>query len=159
VQGAQFLYNFLLDGKEISAVSEDNSIHLRILHLSDGWHELRAVARIKHLVEFSAFADKAILVNRMGRSITIQPEVNRLGKHEHGIKVEVGGQQMPQKLRLVSGALVLDEQVFDPEVELVLDEQMIGEGPQRIRAVGVYADGMEVSSPPVTFGIEFNSEG
>lgn len=159
VQNVQFLYNFLLDGKEIRGVSDDHSVHLRILHLSDGWHELRAVARIKHLVEYSTFSDKAITVNRMGRSIKIQPEVKKLGKYEHGITVKVGGQQMPEKIRLVSGALVLDEQVFDSDAELVLDEQLIGEGPQRIRAIGVYSDGMEVSSPPVTFGITFNTDG
>ncbi|WP_372809134.1 hypothetical protein [Pontiella sp.] len=158
VPNVQFLYSFLLDGKEIREVSEDNSVHLRLLKLSDGYHELRAVARIKHLVEFSASYDKAIMVNRMGRSVTILPQISRLAKHEHGIKVQVGGPQMPKKVRLVSGELVLDERIYDPEAELVLDERMIGEGPNRVRAVAVYEDGMEVSSPPASLGISFAAE-
>jgi hypothetical protein len=157
VQNVQFLYSFLLDGQEVSPVSEDNSIHIRLLKLSDGYHELRAVARIKHMVEFSASFDKPIMVNKMGRSVAILPEVVKIGQHENGIKVTVGGQQMPEKLRLVCGELVLDEQVYDPEAELVLDELMIGEGPNQVRAVAIYADGMEVSSPPISFGIKFSA--
>jgi hypothetical protein len=158
VPNVQFLYSFLLDGKEIREVSEDNSVQLRLLKLSDGYHELRAVARIKHLVEFSASSDKAIMVNRMGRSIKILPQINRLAKHEHGIKVQVGGAQMPKKVRLVSGELVLDERIYNSEAELVLDERMIGEGPTRVRAVAIYEDGMEVSSQPASFGISFAAE-
>ncbi len=158
VQNATFLYSFLLDGKEIQEVSPDNSVRIRLLKLADGYHELRAVARIKHLVEFSASFDKAIMVNKMGRSVTILPEVRKIGRNEHAIKVQVGGQQMPAKLRLVSGGLVLDEQIFDAGAELVLDELLIGEGPNRVRAIAVYEDGMEVSSPPVSFGIKFGSD-
>ncbi len=156
---AKFLYSFMLDGKEIQAASEENSVHLRLLHLSDGYHELRAVARIVSMVEFNASASKAIMINRMGRSIVIQPNVTRLAKHEHGIKVKVLGAQQPEKLRLVFGELILDEQVYDSNAELVLDELAVGEGPSRIRAVAVYADGTEVSSVPMNIGIKFNTDG
>ncbi len=156
---AKFLYSFLLDGKEIQKASEENSIHLRLLHIADGYHEIRAVARIVNMVQFNASMTKGIMVNRMGRSVTIQPDVSRLAKHEHGIKVKVGGAQKPEKLRLVFGKLVLDEQIYDPDAELVLDELAVGEGPSRIRAVAVYADGMEVSSAPLNIGIKFNTDG
>ena len=63
--------------------------------------------------------------------------------------------EMPVKVRLVCGELVLDETIYDPEAELVLDELMVGEGPNRIRAIAIYADGMEVSSAPTSFGIKF----
>jgi uncharacterized protein (TIGR03790 family) len=155
---ARFLYSFLLDGIEIKSASEDNSVHLRMMHLSDGYHELRAVARIVNMVQFSASADKAIMVNRMGRSISILPEVSKLAKHEHGIRTKVLGAEMPEKIRLVFGQRVLDEQIYDPDAELVLDELMVGEGPSRIRAVAVYADGMEVSSPPLSIAIKFSAE-
>lgn len=154
---AKFLYSFFLDGKEIKAASADNSVYLRLYRLADGYHEIRAVARIINMVQFSASADKSIMVNRLGRSITILPEVKRLAKHEHGIKVQVLGKQMPEKLRLVFGELVLDEQVYDPDSELVLDELMVGEGPSRIQAVAVYADGMEVRSAPLSIGIKFHT--
>ncbi|MBT8042524.1 MAG: TIGR03790 family protein, partial [Pontiella sp.] len=153
-----FLYSFLLDGKEIRGVSEDASVLLRIKNLSDGYHELRAVARIKHLVQFSASADKSIMVNKKGRSTTILPEVVTLGKQLHGMKVRTDGPENPSLLRLVSGELVLDEQPYDPEAVLKLDELMLGEGPNRVRAVAIYSDGMEVSSPPINFGIKFNTD-
>jgi hypothetical protein len=48
-----------------------------------------------------------------------------LGKHEHGIKVNIGGPEMPEKIKLVSGEVVLDEKVFAEDVELV--EEYLGE--------------------------------
>ena len=154
-QGVQFLYSYLLDGKEIQAPTDDASIYLRVAGLSDGYHELRAVARIKHLVQFNASVDKPFTVDRMGRSVAILPAIGKVGKHEHSIKVRIGGEELPEKLRLICGELVLDEKPFALDAELVLAELRIGEGPNRIRAIAIYADGMEVSSPPVNFGIKF----
>ena len=156
LQNVQFIYSFLLDGKEVQPPSDDPNFFLRIANLSDGYHELRAVARIKHLVQFNAMAEKSITINRMGRSLSILPDVSRLGKHEHGIKVKVAGMELPKKLRLVCGEQVLDEKAYASDAELVLDELIIGEGPNRIRVIAIYADGMEVSSPPTNFGIKFS---
>jgi len=97
-------------------------------------------------------------VNYMGRSVAFLPEIKKIGKHEHGIKVQVGGMEMPEKLKLVSGELVLDEKPYAEDVELVLNELAIGEGPNRIRAIAIYADGMEVSSAPSRFEIKFDGQ-
>lgn len=156
--GAQFLYSFLLDGKEIAAPSEEPSVYLRVIKLADGYHELRAVARIKHLVQFSASTDKPFTIDRMGRSVTILPDVVKIGKYEHVVKTSIGGTEMPVRLRLVSGELLLDEKPYMPDAELVLDELLVGEGPNHIRVIAVYADGMEVSSAPVGFEIKFSTE-
>ncbi len=151
------LYSFLIDGKVFGEVSEDPSAFIRVAKLADGYHELRAVARIKHLVEFNASVVKPFTVDRMGRSVVIDPNIRKIGKNEHAVKVQIGGMETPETMRLVSGEQVIDEKMYDSEVELVLDELLIGEGPNRIRAIAIYADGMEVSSPPVSFGIKFNS--
>ncbi len=156
IKGAEFLYTFLLDGKVMREKSSDPSLYLRVANLSDGYHELRVVACLKHRVQFNASIDKPFTVNRMGRSIAILPAIAKLGKNEHGIKVQVWGMEQPEKLRLVCGERVLDEKPHASDVELVLDELAIGEGPNRIRAVAVYADGMEVSSPPTIFEIKFS---
>ncbi len=158
VPDIEFLYSFLLDGKEVREVSTDPAMYVRADRLADGYHELRAVVRIKHQVEFSAFADKAFTVDRMGRSISILPDTRKTGKYTHGIKVQVGGMEAPEKLRLVSGEQVLDEKSYAPDAELVLDELLIGEGPNRIRSIAIYADGMEVSSAPLNFEIKFDVE-
>ena len=155
LQNVLYQYAFFMDGKEIQAFSENNSVHVQLHNLSDGYHELGVVASIHHLIEFNQAAMKPITVKKRGRSISILPQINRLGKHEHGIKVDIGGSEKPEKIRLVSGELILDEKIYDPETELVLDELMVGEGPNRVQAVSVYADGMEVASPPIRFGITF----
>ena len=107
------------------------------------------------MVEFNMSVIKPIMVSKKGRSITIQPNIQRLAKHEHGMRVRIGGAELPVNVKLVSGVVTLDEKVYEDEVELVLDETLLGEGPNRVRAVAVYADGMEVSSPPFSFGISF----
>lgn len=157
-KNAEILYSFMIDGNEVQAPSENTAFRLRVGTVSDGWHELRVVARIKNMVEFNATAVKPIIVNVRGRSITLSPEVEKLGKHEHAMRVSIGGNEKPKSIKLMTGLLVLDEKVYTEEVELVLDELMVGEGPNRVRAVAVYSDGMEVSSKPVTFGIKFDTE-
>jgi len=155
VQKVEILYSFLIDGKEIRGVSGDPTIYVRAGKMADGYHELRAVARLKHAVQFNASVDKPFTVDRMGRSVSILPDVQKTGEYVHGVKVHIDGAELPEKLRLVSGEQMLDEKAYAPEAELVLDELLIGEGPNRIRAIAVYADGMEVSSEPISFEIKF----
>lgn len=155
IQNAEFLYSFLLDGKAIRGVSDDPTVYIRARKLADGYHELYGVVRLKHSVQFSAMAIKPFTVDCMGRGISILPNTRKIGKHEHAVRVQIEGMEMPEKLRLVSGMQVLDEKSYDPEAGLVLNELLIGEGPNRMRAIAVYADGMEVSSAPIDFGIEF----
>lgn len=157
-QNVEVLYSFLLDGKEIRGVSEDSTVYIRALKMADGYHELRAVARIKHTVEFSRSAVKPFVVACKGRSVTIEPNVQKTGRHTHGVNVQIGGEEMPETLRLVSGERVLDEKDYAPDAGLTLDELVIGEGPNRIRVIAVYADGMEVSSAPINFKIQFIAE-
>ncbi len=158
LQKVEILYSFLLDGKEIRGVSDDPSVYVRARKMADGYHELRAVARLNHLSQFSASVDKPFTVDCMGRSVSILPNVRKAGKCEHGIKVQVDGAELPEKLRLVSGEQMLDEKAYAPDAELVLNELLIGEGPNRIRAIAVYADGMEVSSAPIDFEIKFSAD-
>jgi uncharacterized protein (TIGR03790 family) len=155
VPNVQFLYSFLLDGKEIRGLSDDPTVYVRALKMSDGYHELRTIVRIKHTVEFNASAVKPFYVDRAGRSVSLRPAVEKTGAYTHAVQVDIGGTEMPEKLQLVSGIRVLDEVPYSPEAQLTLDEQQIGEGPNRIRAVGIYPDGMEVSSAPLSFEIKF----
>lgn len=155
LQGAKFEYTFLMDGEIIQEQSDKNSVYLRLSKLSDGYHELRVVASVKHMVEYNMTIDKPIMIERTGRSLSILPQISRLAKHEHGIKVDFGGKERPKKIQLVSGDTILDEKVYAEDVELVLDELLLGEGPNRVRAVAVYADGVKVSSQPISFGITF----
>jgi uncharacterized protein (TIGR03790 family) len=158
VTNVEYLYSFLLDGKEARGLSEDSTLYIRAGKLADGYHELRAVARIKHSIDFSAAGSKSFMVDYMGRSISILPAIKKTGEYTHGIKVQAGGMELPEKLKLVSGEQLLDEKAYAEDAELVLDELRIGEGPNRIRAIAVYADGMEVSSAPSHFEIKFSAQ-
>ncbi len=151
-----FLYSFFLDGQKIRDWSEDSSVTVATMGLADGYHELRGVACIKHLVEFNTSFVKPITVDRHGRSLLIDPNIKKVGVYEDSIKIKIGGLEMPEKVRLVSGAQVLDERDYSADVALVLDELVIGEGPNQIQAIAIYADGMEVASPPINFIIKFS---
>ena len=155
VPNAVFRYSFLLDGEEIQAVSDSYSVQLRADELSDGYHELRAVARMKHGVEFSASADKGIMIERLGRSVSILPDIKKLDMHKHAIKVQIKGPERPKRLQLLSGVRLIDEVPYTDDAQLVLDELLVGEGPVRFRVVGVYDDNMEVSSAPLVVTVAF----
>ncbi|HSR88413.1 MAG TPA: TIGR03790 family protein [Pontiella sp.] len=156
IPNAEFRYSFLLDGKEIQPVSDNYSFPVRAEELSDGYHELRVVARMKHRVEFSASSDRGIMVDRLGRSVSILPDIKQLMKYKHAIKVQIKGTDRPEQLRLLVGHHVIDEVPYSDDAQLTLDELLVGEGPVRIRAVAVYGDGMEVSSPPVATVVSFD---
>ena len=151
----EFRYSFLLDGREVQTVSESYEFPVRAQEWSDGYHELRAVARLKNKVEFSASVDKGIMIERLGRGVSILPDIKQLMKYKHAIKVQIKGTERPEQLRLLAGGRVIDQVPYSDDARLVLNELLVGEGPIRIRAVGVYEDGMEVSSAPLATGIDF----
>lgn len=155
VQRIEYLYSFLLDGKQVQAESEDSTFYMRALRMDDGYHELCAVARMKYPIQHSVSAVKPFIVDRKGRSVAIRPDIRKTGAFTHAVGAEVAGAEPPVTLRLVSGVRKLDETAYTPDAELKLDEKVLGEGPNRIRIIAVYEDGMEVSSEPVRFEIRF----
>jgi predicted SpoU family rRNA methylase len=154
---ASYEYAYLLDGKLISDFSDDATVYLHPKRLADGYHELQTVVSMKNTTRFHNVAGKAVTVDRLGRSVMIRPEIREIEEHKYGIKAVIGGDEIPEKLRLLSGALILDEVAYNADAELMLDELMLGEGPNRIRMIAVYKDGMEVSGVPVIINITFNS--
>lgn len=156
LSNAEFRYAFLLDGKEVRELSDDPSVFLRVYKLSDGYHELRAIARTGSHPEFSSMVDRPFTVNVAGRSVAIlSKQIKKTGKNTYAIKVQIGGAEVPKKLRLLYGTQVLDEQDYSDDASLTLDELSVGEGPVRIQAVAVYDDGKEVASPPLNITIAF----
>jgi hypothetical protein len=153
---AEYRYSFLLDGKPFGAASEDPAVWISTSMLADGYHELRAIAWPKHPVEFGGMTEKAFTVNTQGRSIAIDAgKIVKTGDYTHAIPIRITGQQVPKIVRLICGDLVLDEKEYVETVTLLLDEKRVGEGPNRFQVVAVYADGTEVSSPPLRVSIAF----
>jgi hypothetical protein len=152
----EYRYSFLLDGKLMKADSDTPELFLSATTVSDGYHELRAVAWPYRTIEYGAFAEKAFTVNKTGRSLMIDTgSIVKTGKYTHGIRLKPGGAEAPETVRLVHGERILDEKRYADDVVLTLDEQLTGEGPVRIQAVAVYSDGMEVASPPLSVTIQF----
>lgn len=153
---APFVYSFLVDGKVVRELSDDRNYYLRTYNISDGYHEVQVVAYPQHPVHCGILVSKGVVVNAKGRAVSIlSRQIGKTGEHTYTIKVQVDGMQVPRKLRLIRGEMVLDEKDYADDVALTLDERLIGEGPSRIQAVAVYADGMEVASPPINITIAY----
>ena len=96
------------------------------------------------------------MVQGTGRAVSILAgAIEKTGKYTHSIKVGIDGVQVPLKVRLVCGTRILDEAEYGDDAVLELNERLIGEGPARIQAVAIYADGMEVASPPLNIAIAY----
>jgi len=153
---ATFLYHFFVDGKEIAPPSPNKTYYLRVANFSDGYHTLRVITEAQHFVKFSTFSIKPFVINIKGRSLAILPDFEKTSEHKYRLAIKLDGKETPVKIQLVSKARILDEKPYSTGVQLILDELMLGEGPQEIRAVAIYKDGMAVSSIPIKFGIVFN---
>jgi len=149
-------YDFLLDGKPFKSTSDKASAWIPVNSISDGYHALRAIAKVRFTVEFGSSLDKDIMVERTGRSIEIDASrIAKAGEHKNTLGVKLGGEEQPVTVRLVCGEMVLDEKPYEEGVALELDELLIGEGPNRIQAIAVYDDGMQVAGPPLGITITF----
>ncbi len=156
LSNAEYRYLFLLDGKPLGGASDDSSAWISTAMLADGYHELRAIAWPQYPVDFGGMAEKAFTVDKLGRSVEIESaKIVKTGSYTHAVPIRIGGMQIPKTVRLVCGALVLDEQEYAKDVTLTLDEKRAGEGPNRVQVVAVYADGMEVASAPLRVAITF----
>lgn len=155
LQNVQFITSFLIDGKVYQDLSGEPSVYVDAEKLSDGYHELRANIHIAHRVNHASFVDKPFVVDFMGRAVSIRPELGKKSPTEHLIKVNIDSAELPEKVRLVCSGKILDEQTYSNNVELVLDEKKVGEGPNKIRVIATYADGMDVSSAPISFTVDF----
>ncbi len=151
-----FLYTYLLDGKVVQELSDDPTYYFGTYKMADGYHELRVVAYPAHSAHIGLSVVKEVVVNKKNRSVSILAgEIRKTGEHTHKVKVQIGGSEPPVKVRLVCGEQIIDEQNYAADVELTLGELKLGEGPNRIQAVAVYADGMKVASPPLPINIAY----
>ena len=156
LRGVSWRYTFLLDGRVVEAASEMSSYRVNPVELADGYHTLQCLAWVDHSVRFYGSDTKSFIVNRLGRALSISANIKKLDEGVHGFKVEVDGADVPERVRLISGAEVLDEGRYTSNMMLRFQESRVGNGVCRLQVVGVYADGMEVASEPLVLKI-FNS--
>jgi hypothetical protein len=151
VWGASWRYRYLLDGVLLEEAS--GSVRVDPVTLADGYHVLRCVVVAKHPVAFYGMAERSFTVDRLGRSVAFDEQIETLAEGVHGFRAVVGGDEVPVRVRLISGVEVLDEQPFEKKGLLTFREAVLGEGPCRLQVVGVFADGMEVASEPLALTV------
>lgn len=153
---AQVIYSALLDGKIIKQGEGNSLIELPFDQMSDGYHEVRLIAQAvipgKQVLPAS-FKDVPVFINKKGRSIAITG-INDDDPAKINVLAEAGGEEVPESVYICwNGRELVRFRAGEP---LSFEEQIVGEGPQRIQAVAVYSDGMEVCSEPAVFAIEFD---
>ena len=147
------VYSALLDGKTIKPRERNSLVELPFDKLDDGYHEVRLIVQVALPAAPGGFVDVPIFVNKKGRSLEITGMADRVPQ-EIIITAEASGQESPKEVYILWNGRELVRAAAG--VELVFNERIIGEGPQRIQAVAVYEDGMEVRSAPRTFAVAFN---
>lgn len=155
---APVLYSALLDGRQIKEADGITLIELPFKEMGDGYHEVRIIAQAAAPVTPGWFKDFPVMINKKGRSAAITGMAEG-GARQIAVKVTVGGKEKPKEICLLWNGRQLDRKLYTDGIELLVDRQMIGEGPQRIQAVLVYEDGMEVRSVPQVFTMVFKPEG
>lgn len=148
------LYSALLDGKQIKPAEGNALIELPFDELGDGYHEVRLIAQANLPVTPGGFKDVPVFINKKGRSIQLSGMTDRAPRQIVCTTTVSEGESPESVYILWNGREVARAAVGE---ELVFDERVLGEGPHRIQAVAVYADGMEVRSAPRQFVIVFNS--
>jgi hypothetical protein len=155
---APVLYSALLDGRQIKAADGITLIELPFKEMGDGYHEVRIIAQAAAPVTPGWFKDFPVMINKKGRSAAVTGLAEG-GVRQIAVKVAAGGKEKPKEIYLLWNGRQLDRKPYADGVELRFDERIIGEGPQRIQAVSVYEDGMEVRSAPQVFIIAYKPEG
>jgi len=148
-------YSALLDGKQIKSGEGNSLIDLPFKEMADGYHEVRLIAQAAIPVTPGGFKDIPVFINKKDRSVKITDMTDR-DPQQIVVIAASGGEDIPSEMGLLwNGRELARAAVGD---ELVFDERIVGEGPQRIQVVAVYGDGMEVRSEPVVFTITFNEK-
>ena len=153
---AQALYSALFDGKQIKEANNISLIDLPFKEAGDGYHEVRIIAQAVSSVTPGGFKDFPVLFNKKGRSLTITGMTDG-APPRIVVKARSGGKEYPKEVFLLWNGRELDRKPYDDGVKLSFDERTTGEGPQRIQAVAVYEDGMQVRSAPASFTIAFKA--
>ncbi len=147
------VYSALLDGRQIKAPDGISLVELPFEKMADGYHEVRLIVQVAQSTLPGGFRDFPVFINKKGRSVKIA-EMSDRAPQRIVVKAEAGGADLPKEIYLSWNGRELARAPYGSE--LVFDERIIGEGPQRVQIVAVYEDGMEVRSEPKWFGISFN---
>jgi hypothetical protein len=154
---AKILYSALFDGKQIKEADNLTLIDIPFKTAGDGYHEIRIIAQALSPVTPGGFKDFPVIINKKGRSLVITGLADG-ASHQITVKSAPEGKETPKEIFLLWNGREIERKPYAADVELSFDERTVGEGPNRLQAVAVYEDGMEVRSPPASFTIAFSEK-
>jgi uncharacterized protein (TIGR03790 family) len=140
---------FMVDGKSIGGGAKPDIVIPPGL-LSDGYHELQAVAYLQGTVRHQVAASCGFTVNPTNRQARLEgiSEGAKVDLH-HPFKVKVVADGKPVRLAVVSGVRVVAE-----GADAVVNPRVLGKGPVSLQAVAIYEGGESVRGEPVALDVQ-----
>lgn len=142
----------LVDGELLATPAEGEAVMLDTTTLSDGWHDLRVIARDDTLQEFAGRWVGELLVDNRGRSASLN--VNPINANWSTLitaDITATGADVLEVRLLHAGRLVAA--AAGDNAALDVYGLTLGGGPARVQAEALYQDGRRVRSAPVELSI------
>lgn len=146
---------FLLDGRTVLASGEPPVVKINTTTLSDGYHEVRAIAYSGGFIRHQGFTRQGFTVANHGRGLKIlNLTSNQHLQIDQPVQLNLDVQGTPRELALVHHEQVLDRKPFAEAGGYVLDPVRLGVGPAMVQLAAIYDDGEIVRSAPIPVDIQ-----
>lgn len=146
---------FLLDGRTVIASGTPPVVKIDTTALSDGYHEVRAIAYSGGYVRHQGFTRQGFTVANHGRSLRIlNLSSNQNLQADQPIHLAVEVQGSPRELALVHHEQVLDRKPYGETEGYTLDPARLGAGPASLQLAAIFDDGEMVRSTPMAVNIQ-----
>ncbi len=151
-------YRYYLDGKDVTQPLEQETFHLDTEVLSDGYHELRAVAYTQGSIHYEAFSVQTFDVQNTGKRVELiglAPDSTIDFSNPIQLQVHVKGTQKPQFVGVMNHERLLGKKHVQDETSYTFEYNLdiLGAGPNRLQAIAFYED-EEVRGKPLYFEIK-----
>ena len=141
---------YLLDGRTVLPSGTPPLLRVPTPQLSDGYHEVRAVAYAAAPVRHQGFTTLGFTVaNRERRLAVLDLASNTVLHLGQPRPLALSSDPLPRAWALVQHERVLDEQPAVTGMTYRLDPALLGPGPHRLQVAALYDDGEVVRSAPI----------
>lgn len=158
---AQHVMMYLMDGRPMQPKgNSEQHIYFSTKALTDGYHELRALAYKNGPVRHQSFDIHGFRINNRARHISISGfSPGQSVDLYHPLRFRfVTGDEKPDEVALVVQERVIARTNFAADVDINIMPLLLGAGPVSFQAVAVYAGKESVRSEPMRLNIEALNE-
>ncbi|MEK6702608.1 MAG: TIGR03790 family protein [Planctomycetota bacterium] len=145
-------FDLLIDGLQHSSAAVGGTFSVDTTALSDGWHDVRVIARDNQPNKTQGRWTGSMVVLNQGRSAGIFAGVTT-GNMSTLLAFDVSASGAPvREIRLVhNGRVVATRHEAGP---IQVRGRTLGAGPSTVRAVAMFVDGRTVSSAPIAVNLD-----